>query len=321
MASPFDIEEIYPDDGEAPPRLPRRQAGASPQGLAVTLLADYTVHSRAALPSAAVVALLGESGVTSAGARTAISRLARRGVLEGSRRGRTSAYRLSSAAAANLCAGGRWILTATTATPWDGCWTVVAFSLPQDRAAQRRALRGQLRWLGCAPLYDGLWISPYELGPAARSRLAPLADGAVTVFRGRQAASDLLGQRAPIEAWDLAAIRRQYETFLRRWTPLAGRSASPGGAEAVRARTEVMDTFRRFPTLDPRLPLELLPADWPRQAARELFTAVYDGLAGPAERHVRDVVARFTDDAPDGIRAHTTSDLLAGTEGVACAAE
>ncbi|MEU4401042.1 PaaX family transcriptional regulator [Micromonospora orduensis] len=318
MASPFDIEEIYPDDGEHSLRLPRRQAGNSPQGVAVTLLADYTVRTRAALPSAAIVALLAESGVTTAGARTAISRLSRRGVLEGSRHGRRSSYRLSRAAAANLSAGAQWILTSTAATTsWDGCWTTVAFSLPQDRGAQRRALRGQLRWLGYAPLYDGLWISPYELTPQARELLGQLSAGRVTVFRGRQSALETTSQRAPIEAWDIDAISGHYDVFLRRWTPLVPlvRSGRVDGAAAVRARTEVMDTFRRFPILDPRLPLELLPARWPRQAARELFAAVYDGLAEPAERHVRAVVARFTDTGEPGVRAHTTTGLVTGVRG------
>lgn len=139
VASLFDIDEIYPDDGDHALRLPRRQVGNSPQGVAVTLLADYTLRTRVALPSAAIVALLGETGVTTAGARTAISRLARRGVLEGSRLGRRSSYRLSRAAAANLSAGGHWILASTSSTArWDGCWTIVAFSLPQDRSTQRR---------------------------------------------------------------------------------------------------------------------------------------------------------------------------------------
>ncbi|MET7468131.1 PaaX family transcriptional regulator C-terminal domain-containing protein [Micromonospora sp. NPDC005686] len=320
MANPFDIEEIYPDEGPAA-RLPRRQAGTSPQSVAVTLLADYTLRTRAALPSAAIVALLGEAGVTSAGARTAISRLARRGVLEGSRQGRNSSYRLSRTAAEYLSAGGNWIIASTTEVQaWDGCWTIVAFSLPQDHGAQRRALRGQLRWLGFAPLYDGLWISPYELAAPARARLAQLALGAVTVFRGRQDALDAIGQRAPVDAWDVDAISGRYEAFLRRWSPLASRLATVDGATAVRARTEVMDTYRRFPTLDPRLPLELLPAGWPRRAARDLFAAVYDGLAEPAETHVRAVVARFADPVPAGIRAHTTTDMLAGVGEDGCGA-
>ncbi|MFI0794303.1 PaaX family transcriptional regulator C-terminal domain-containing protein [Micromonospora rubida] len=317
MASAFDIEEIYPDDGEHSLRLPRRQAGNSPQGLAVTLLADYTLWTRAALPSAAIVALLTETGVTTAGARTAISRLARRGVLERSRQGRHSSYRLSRAAAANLSAGGNWILTSTTATAWDGCWTIVAFSLPQDLTARRRALRGQLRWLGYAPLYDGLWVSPHDLTPPARAQLEQLAPGAVTVFRGREVALDVAGRRAPVEAWDVDGIGRHYQEFLRRWTPLLPRvrSGQVEGAAAVRARTEVMETFRCFPTLDPQLPVVLLPQGWLRQPARELFAAVYDGLAAPAEEHVRAVVGRFSDTARSGVRAHTTADLLAGVRG------
>jgi phenylacetic acid degradation operon negative regulatory protein len=318
VANPFTIEEIYPDEGDEPPRLPRRQAGSSPQDLAVTLLADYTLRTRARVPSAALVALLAESGVSTAGARAAISRLARRGVLEGSREGRRSSYRLSRAAAANLSSGGSWILAATTeVVAWDGCWTIVAFSLPQDRGAQRRALRGQLRWLGYAPLYDGLWISPYELSPPGRAQLARFTPGAVTVFRGRQADLDAIAQRSPIDAWDIEAISRHYEEFLRRWTPLvpAVRAEGVDGATAVRTRTEVMDTFRRFPTLDPRLPLDLLPAGWLRRPARELFETIYDGLAAPAERHVRAVVARFAEEAQAGIRAHTAADILAGVRG------
>src|SRR4051794_7828277 len=98
VTSPFDIEEIFPEDAAGSVRLPRRQAGSSPQGLAVTLLADYTLHTRAWLPSAAIVALLAESDVSHAGARAAISRLARRGVVESSRQGRHSSYRLTEAA-------------------------------------------------------------------------------------------------------------------------------------------------------------------------------------------------------------------------------
>ena len=77
-----------------------------------------------------------------------------------------------------------------------------------------------LRWLGYAPLYDGLWISPRELNAPARARLDQLTLGAVTVFRGRQTPLGSAAHRAPIEAWDIQAISRSYDAFLRRWTPL-----------------------------------------------------------------------------------------------------
>src|SRR5256885_3840855 len=56
------------------------------------------------------------------------------------------------------------------------------------------------------------------------------------------------------------------------------------GAQAVRARTEIMDTYRRLPILDPQLPASLLPPGWLREPARDLFTAVYDGLTEAGSR-------------------------------------
>ncbi|GIF02680.1 PaaX family transcriptional regulator [Actinoplanes siamensis] len=315
MTSPYDIEEIFPDDAADPVRLPRRQAGSSSQELAVTLLADYTLRTRAWMPSAAVVALLSESRVSTAAARAAISRLARRGVLEGRRDGRQSSYRLTVAAATFLAVGGSAIVSpADGDPPWDEHWTLVAFSLPQTESAQRRGLRAQLRWMGFAPLYDGLWVSPRDRTDKVRAQLAPFAPGAVTVFRARHVDVRAAGGRAPIDAWDTAAIAAEYESFVRRWSPTPPRmeAGEVAGAEAVRVRTDVMDTYRRLPILDPQLPGRLLPPGWLRGPARKLFVAIYDGLAETAEGHVRAVAARFAVAPPPGIRAHTVAQLAAG---------
>ncbi|GHJ47671.1 PaaX family transcriptional regulator [Catellatospora sp. TT07R-123] len=312
MVSPFEIEEIFPDVA-AGSRLPRRQEANSAQGLTATLVADYTLPTRAWLPTAAIVTLLAESGVSAAGARTAVSRLARRGVLESSRNGRHSAYRLTREAAAELSAGGAWIARFGAQNSWDGCWTLVAFTLPQEQGSQRRMLRGQLRWLGFAPLYDGLWVSPDALNPTVRQRLAAVPLGAMTVFRADHVELATATNRNPIEAWDIAAITRHYAAFDRRWSPLVPRVRAGliTGAEAVRARAEIMDTYRRIPLLDPHLPIGLLPADWPRVRAREVFTAVYDGLAEQAEEHVRTVVGRSCDHPGADIRAHTVARMSA----------
>jgi len=312
VTSPYDIDEIFPQDAAV--RLPRRQAGTSPQGLAVTLLADYTLRSRAWLPSAAIVALLAEAGVSQAGARTAISRLARRGVLESRREGRRSSYRLTPAAAGFLIVGGSAIVSPAGTRPWDEHWTLIAFSLPQDEGALRRGLRSQLRWMGYAPLYDGLWISPHDLSEKTKARLAELTLGTLTVFRARHVELDAAIRRNPLDAWDTADIARQYESFIRRWSATLPRAAAGHitGAEAVRARTEVMDTYRRLPILDPQLPARLLPPGWLREPARDLFTAVYDGLAGVAEDHVRAVASRHAGGQIADVGAHTVADLATG---------
>ncbi|MFI7426686.1 PaaX family transcriptional regulator C-terminal domain-containing protein [Micromonospora sp. NPDC049836] len=313
VVTPYEMEDVVPDlTGSV--RLPRRQAGSSPQGLAMTLIADYTARTRAWLPSASIVALLAETGVSTAGARTAISRLARRGVLENCRDGRHSSYRLTQPAADELLSGGAWIAGfAAGADSWDGCWTLVAFSLPQEANGHRRALRDQLRWLGFASLFDGLWVSPDALNPTVETRLRTFGVGAMSIFRARHVDLASPSNRSPLEAWDVAAIAHQYETFIQRWQPLLPRvrAGRITGAQAVATRTAVMDTYRRFPVLDPQLPIQLMPPGWPRARARELFVAVYDGLAAPAQQHVRAVVARFADAPDPGIRAHTTRDLSA----------
>jgi len=314
VARPFDVNEIYPDDPADSVRLPRRRAGGSPQSLAVTLLADYTLRTRAAGPSAAIGALLGEFGVTPAAGRTAISRLARRGVLESSRQGRRSSYRLSDPAAVNLSLSGHSIVAfAAQAERWDGTWTVVAFSLPEGRSAERRTLRGRLRWLGYAPLYDVLWLSPRPFTPRAREELAEVGSGALTVFRAQHVALEQAVHRDPLDAWDVDAIAEEYTSFVDLWSPLLDRmrAGEVGGVEAVCARTEVMDTYRRFHVLDPRLPMRHMPQGWRREEVREVFTAVYDGLAETAQEHVR-TVAGLPPAGHGGITAHTTADLLAG---------
>ncbi|WP_260333841.1 PaaX family transcriptional regulator [Streptomyces beigongshangae] len=317
MANLSDLEDIFSaeGDGAGPVRATGWQNAVSPQGLAITLIADYTFPVRAWLPSAAIVALLGEFHVADGAARTTISRLARRGVLEGSRQGRYSSYRLTPEAATDLWSGASSIATFTTQPDaWDGWWTLIAFSFPETESTRRRALRTALRWRGFAPLYDALWVSPYPLTPKGRIEVADLVRGAVSVFRARQEDLETEANRNPVEAWDLPGIAEHYRTFTRRWSDLLPRigAGSVTGAEAVRARTEVMQTYRHFPILDPLLPIGLLPPDWPRSRARETCVAVYDGLLQPAQDHVRAVVTRFAEGPRLDIRAHTIAGMSAG---------
>lgn len=315
MVSPFEIEEIYPDAAGDSARLPRRQSGSSPQGLTVTLTADYSMRNDAWLPATALVALLGDFGITSAAARVAFSRLARRGVLQSRREGRYSFYRLTEVAAVELSVGGASIAEfGVGPEAWDGFWTFVTFSMPKQETTLRSALRVRLRWWGYAPLYDGVWVSPQPLTAPDRAVLASVAAGGMTVVRGQHVHLDAEVDRSPVEAWDLEAISGQYEEFIRRWTPLLPRIAAGRvtGADAVRARTEVMDTYRRFPTIDPLLPVKLMPSGWPRAHARDVFAAVYDGLAEPAQDHVRAVVAAAGGGPRRDIQAHTVDEMHAG---------
>lgn len=301
------------DGPESGVDLPRSQTGAPPQHLLVTLLGDYCLPHRPPLPSAALVALAGEFGISQMGARAALSRLARRGVVEHSKSGRRTFYRLAAQAASVLVRGSRRIAAFTQdAEQWDGRWTVVAFSVPEDRRETRHLLRSRLRWQGFAPLYDGLWVSPHGTAEETAATMSGLVVDQATVFSAEHVPTSPGSGRAPIEAWDLAGIADDYHAFIAQWTPLLDRlrSGDIHASAALVARTEIMDTYRRFPGLDPQLPLDLMPPDWPRARARDLFAKAYDWLGPLAVARVRQLVSETAPELAAQVEHHTTEDLL-----------
>ena len=50
-------------------------------------------------------------------------------------------------------------------------------------------------------------------------------------------------------------------------------------------QTAIVHAWRRFPFIDPDLPDDLLPRDWPRRRAYELFREHHDRWAAAAQAH------------------------------------
>jgi phenylacetic acid degradation operon negative regulatory protein len=303
---------VEDDGGPGAVQLPRTQAGSQPQHLLLTLLGDYFLDQSEYIPSASLVTLLSEFGITSAGSRAALSRLSRRGLLASSKTGRNTYYRLTPRAATLLREGAQHILGFGAAErPWSGSWTIVAFSVPEDQRQSRPVLRTRLRWLGFAPLYDGVWISPHPPIDDIDEVLDELEVNASTVFVGQ--IKDRPGGNPPLSAWDLDELRGVYTDFIEEFGELHRRvrTGDVGAAEGLVARTTIMDRWRNMPNLDPELPSELLPADWPRAVARAVFVDIYDGLGVLAEMRVRQILAEFS--APlSSIVSHHTTEIVVG---------
>jgi phenylacetic acid degradation operon negative regulatory protein len=340
-----------------------------PPRLLLTLLGDYWWQRTEPLPSAAIVGLLAEFGVSDSAARAALSRLTRNGLLVTSRGGRRTFVRLSARAADVLDDGARRIFSfGSTPAPWDGMWSLVAFSIPEQHRSARDELRKALRWLGFAPLYDGLWVSPRDHASDVISRLKDLGISTATAFRATAlpvpvvvpvpvplpvsvplpvAVESVNGDGAaargtglvttgtglvttgtglvttgtaadiPARAWDLTGLHDRYQEFveyagLLRDQVLAGEITA---ADALVARTRVMNEWRAFPAMDPDLPDELLPPAWPRASARELFIACYDLLGPLAARRVRQIIARYSPDLAVRAAYHSTELTLSAADG------
>lgn len=81
------------------------------------------------------------------------------------------------------------------------------------------------------------------------------------------------------EAWDLAALAEGYTQFIDRW----GHGEFDDLDELSR-ETLLHAEWLLIIREDPRLPLDLLPADWPGVKAERLFRTLRERLARPAAK-------------------------------------
>ena len=293
-------------------RLPRLQEGARPQQLIITLFGDYWRGRAEHLPSAGLVALAGEFGVSATSARAALSRLGRRGLLTSSKVGRRTFYGPTPQTEEVIREGADRIFSfgGQDTSPWDGTWLVVAFSVPEEQRDVRHALRMRLRWLGFAALYDGVSVSARADAGATEAAIRGCGVQQASIFRTTTlySAGASGPGRHPLSAWNLDELRQTYDDFIQRFEPVYERvvSGEIRAWEALVERTAIMDTWRAFPAADPDLPTEILPARWPRQRAHEIFALVYDSLGPLAEARFRQILSSH---APElaGLAHHLTT--------------
>jgi phenylacetic acid degradation operon negative regulatory protein len=277
--------------------MPRFQVGFPPQHLLLALLGDFWSGRCEPLPSAALVDLLAEFDVNPSGARAALSRLSIRGLLVGTKDGRNTFYRVADGFRNLLPYGPIHTRAFAKPTPvWDGMWTMVAFTVPEDQRRLRPMLRGRLQSLGFAPLYDGLWVSPHVPDKQLDIALQVAPPQSCTVLRATELS--MKSRLAVASAWSLDDLGKSYTEFIRTFRPVLRRleAGRMGQTEALVSRTRANYRWFVFALTDPDLPQELLPNGWPRAAAHDLFTALTDGLASLAVERVRDIVTKYDPD-------------------------
>jgi phenylacetic acid degradation operon negative regulatory protein len=271
-----------------------------PQDLVFTLYGEFLLHRYGRVPVGALIALLRPLGLSEGLVRTTLSRMTARGWLAAERAGRRSYYGLSGRGRALLEEGAARIYRPEQAEHWDGEWTLLAYSLPEELRPRRDRLRTRLLWLGFGSLGNGLWISPHDVRERVEEIAADLGvAGHLEMFRARHAGfSD--NARLVRQCWDLPALNVRYESFIERHLEAfrALRASGPAALEPRAAyvrRFGLVHEYREFPLLDPFLPRPLQPADWAGECSLALFQAYHDLLAGPADRFVAEQAAEPAD--------------------------
>lgn len=268
-----------------------------PQSMILTLLGDYVRHTGGCIWIGSLVRVLGCLGVSPQGVRSAVSRMKQDDLLRAQNRRGKSFYSLTPKSAQLLDEGAARIFDfPTQRAPWDGCWHLVAYSIPEISRETRDQLRRELAWMGFGMLTLALWISPYEHRPEIETLAKGLGVRAcIEMFTAHH---DGFADAKTIVArcWDLPAINARYAAFLKKFQPLHDKdrraktkSKSVSPSDHFVRRFNLIHEFRRFPFFDPNLPAELLPANWHGAEAAELFHRYHDLLADQANDYFQSV--------------------------------
>lgn len=235
-----------------------------------------------------LVGLLEDAGLTRTGVRSAVSRAKAKGLLTAEGRGGTPGYALTDRVVGMLERGDATIFSRRRHAIEDG-WCLLSYSVPEGMRPARYRLRRLLAQLGCGTVADGLCIAPHRLAGGLESHLedAGLREW-VTVFDAADLRSREGLASACAEWWDLEATATLHRDFLERFSG----AGAPRGTDALSDRDafvsqlRTVDAWRPIPYLDPGLPLEALPSDWPGDAAADLFVEIHARVSGPAAEYV-----------------------------------
>jgi phenylacetic acid degradation operon negative regulatory protein len=249
----------------------------------MTILGEFVLPRDKPVWTSVLVDVLGVLEVEEKSARQALARSAAEGWVVSERAGRRVRWSLTAPGRRLLTEGAERIYDfGDYARSWDGGWLMLIVSVPESKRDLRHRLRTRLTWAGFGSPVSGVWVSP----DVTRQREAQQI--VQDLGLDEQAMSFLskygeIGEQESMVArsWDLTELRERYEDFIDTFTGL-----NPQGGEAVlRAQTRLVHEWRRFPFLDPRLPLELLPPKWSGLKAAELFHRTHVDWRPEAQEH------------------------------------
>jgi phenylacetic acid degradation operon negative regulatory protein len=262
------LSQVFGEDGQVPAVDKRRARVADLIGdrqlsarsvLATTLLGADQPH----LTVGELVAVASLFGISGGAARTCLWRMVANGELASD----DGTYTL----AGGLLERRQRVDEASkiddqAAPPWDGTWELAVVSLERRSAADRLALRKAAAALHLAELREGVWFRPDNLEPDRLPGLRAVLDRQCVHFH--DAATDIPAEtvRSLFHLDDWAADARRLMLAV----------DDELGAEAIAAddftyQFGLSVTVVRHLQLDPLVPAELLPQEWPGQDLRSAY--------------------------------------------------
>lgn len=244
------------------------------------------------MPTMTFTELMGVLDVPVELARTGLTRLKQKGVLAAEIRDGQRGYALTEAAEEMFARGDRRIDHPRSMGP-DDPWCLISFSLPESQRSLRHQLRRHLSWIGCGTVTPGLWVCPGFLKEEVVLILRELGlEGYSVLFTTHtpEVTGDL--RETVSQWWDLDSLADLHREFIAEQGGVelpAGETAT-AGAETFAAYVRAVDRWRVIPYVDPGLPAECLPADWPGEQCIALFQAIRRSHEAPSLEFVRSLL-------------------------------
>jgi phenylacetic acid degradation operon negative regulatory protein len=154
----------------------------------------------------------------------------------------------------------------TALAEWDGRWELAVVSLERRSAAERLSLRKAAGALHLAELREGIWFRPDNLDPNRLPAMRAVLDAQCVHFHSAETDIPAATVKSLFKLDDWAADARRLTTAM----------TDELDVDAVEA-----DDFRyqfalsiaavRHLELDPLLPVELIPGNWPAHTLRSTY--------------------------------------------------
>jgi phenylacetic acid degradation operon negative regulatory protein len=264
-----------------------------PQETILSLIGEY-VDADSLVWSGGFVKTLNALGFSDNAARVALHRVLSRGLIVRVRGGRLVYYRVAERLVPLLEEGRRHVYDSLEDSPWDGRWTFVWYSIPEDQRIARRRLGRRLAFLGFGSLDDGTWVAPRDRSVEVSAQVRTLGVSEyVMILTGCLA--DISDPRdLAARAWDLAGLRESCRAFLKQFAPFASDKALARlqPEECFVLRTCVIDGLRQIVEATPRIPGI---ASREQTEAVALFDRLQTELAGPAKKYFLAAVSQASD--------------------------
>jgi phenylacetic acid degradation operon negative regulatory protein len=270
-----------------------------PRSAMLTLYGDYVRHRGGEIGIGSLIELLSNFGLSENSIRSAVSRMCRAGILKVRRNKSRSYYSLSEDGLALMHKGERRIFERKRSV-WDGLWNLVVYYIPEENREYRDRLRRELAWMGFGPLTTATWISPHDLTDEVTELAEKLGiTSYIQIFQTRLKNSS--DPSSIVErCWDLKKIHTRYSAFIKEYRKRMEKfgarimnSEDIESSEYFVERFSLMDDYRRLPYLDPDLPEVLLPENWLRREAIELFQQYHEMLTDKANQYFDTILAKY----------------------------